>query len=112
MPYPSSDHPLLPLLSELESVLRQHQLWEQATPAAWQLDSDVPFAADTLTFPAWLQFIFLPRMRDLLQTGTAVPAMQLVPAAEVFLPRQTPHAAADIISVLSDVDSLAKQDGV
>jgi uncharacterized protein YqcC (DUF446 family) len=33
----------------------------------------VPFAADCLTLSEWLQFVFLPKMHDILDSGTRLP---------------------------------------
>ncbi|MEZ5436402.1 MAG: YqcC family protein [Pseudomonadales bacterium] len=43
-----------------------------------------PFAVDTLDFHQWLQFIFLPRMRDLIDTRSTLPMQSNITAmAEV-----------------------------
>ena len=44
-------------------------LWEKVSPSAAALASDEPFCIDTLTFPQWLQFIFLPTLYRMLEAG-------------------------------------------
>lgn len=62
------------VLMDIEKELRELQLWQTEMPSAEALSSMVPFAVDTLTFPQWLQFIFLPRMYGLLEHQQALPA--------------------------------------
>jgi len=54
------------LLGELETELKQQQLWAAAPPDAAALASTLPFCYDTMPLENWLQFIFLPRMQALL----------------------------------------------
>jgi uncharacterized protein YqcC (DUF446 family) len=55
------------LLIDIESELRRLDLWQSEPPSAAALASTEPFCIDTLNFPQWLQFIFLPRMYALAQ---------------------------------------------
>ena len=53
------------LLIDLEGALRSRLLWDADEPSPEALASTQPFCIDTLDFPQWLQFVFLPRMRAL-----------------------------------------------
>lgn len=55
------------LLIDIEGELRRLNQWQAMPPAAEALASTEPFCIDTLSFVQWLQFIFLPRMRALIQ---------------------------------------------
>lgn len=57
------------ILLELERQLRLMSLWDDNEPSAEQLASTAPFCIDTLSFPQWLQFVFLPRMRLIIDTN-------------------------------------------
>ncbi|MCU4676960.1 YqcC family protein [Catenovulum sp. 2E275] len=71
------------LLTELEQALKQVNLWQQTRPSAQALASTQPFCIDTLSFEQWLQFIFIEKMRILLQTKQALPTtLALLPLAE------------------------------
>lgn len=61
------------LLLELEAEMRGIGLWQADAPSAEALASVLPFCHDTLSLPQWLQFIFLPRMKILLEAGAALP---------------------------------------
>ncbi|MCO6523471.1 MAG: YqcC family protein [Candidatus Schmidhempelia sp.] len=61
------------ILNQIELELKNIQLWEDNIPAAESLASQQPFAIDTLTPTQWLQWIFLPKMRYLLEIGADLP---------------------------------------
>jgi len=61
------------LLIDLEASLRVAGLWEQEEPPPEALASAEPFCVDTLAFPQWLQWIFLPRMSALISAGLPLP---------------------------------------
>ena len=58
--------PLGSLLIDIECALRRGDFWQTETPPASALASTEPFAVDTIDFHQWLQFVFLPRMRELI----------------------------------------------
>lgn len=60
-------------LIDVEAVLRQLQLWSAQAPSPEALASTQPFCVDTLTFPEWLQFVFVSRLRSMLETGQPLP---------------------------------------
>lgn len=62
------------LLIEIEAQLRQMSLWEDQPPSAKALASSQPFHIDTLSFTQWLQFVFLPTLHGLIETGQSLPA--------------------------------------
>jgi uncharacterized protein YqcC (DUF446 family) len=61
------------LLIDIEAQLRQLNLWQSTPPPSQALASSQPFAVDTMGFGEWLQFIFLPRMYDLLAAQGPLP---------------------------------------
>jgi len=73
------------LLIDVEAHLRQLGLWQSQPPGADALASTQPFCVDTLEFDQWLQFVFLPTMQELLETGQALPGeCGIAPMAEEF----------------------------
>lgn len=61
------------LLLDLEAALRNAALWESQPPDPQALASTEPFCIDTLDFCQWLQFVFLPRMHEILDAGLPLP---------------------------------------
>lgn len=53
-------------LLHIESLLRQHQHWQETAPHDSAFASDQPFFMDTLEPLEWLQWVLIPRMHQLL----------------------------------------------
>ena len=70
----------------IEHALKQQGWWDTEAPSAEALASQTPFAVDTLRFEQWLQWIFLPRMTQILEQGHPLPNASgiLVMAETVF----------------------------
>ena len=74
------------LLADLESELRRRGQWEPVPPPPPALESRLPFCCDTLRFTQWLQWVFIPRTRALLDAGGPMPsASGIRPMAEEAL---------------------------
>ena len=93
-------------LIDIEQELRVLQLWELELLSEAALASTQPFAVDTMTFPQWLQFIFLPRMAFLVEQQHPLPGnCGIAPMAEqYFSVLRLP--SAPLISHLQNIDSL------
>jgi len=65
---------IVDVLLELEAEMRALDLWEEAKPPARSLASQQPFCVDQLAFEQWLQWIFLPRMKDIIESNRPLPA--------------------------------------
>lgn len=57
----------------LEDELREQALWSALPPPAASLASREPFCVDTLDFAQWLQWLFIPRMTDLIEADGPAP---------------------------------------
>lgn len=64
---------LASLLLAVTNELHAMELWQEQKPAPEALASVEPFAVDQLSFAQWLQFIFLPRMNQLIETQSPLP---------------------------------------
>jgi uncharacterized protein YqcC (DUF446 family) len=90
------------LLIDLEAQLRQRLLWDADEPAPEALASTQPFCIDTLSFPQWLQFMFLPRMRALLDADLPLPAQCAI--AEMAEMHFGSGDAVAVIALLREID--------
>lgn len=61
------------VLLEVEANLRISGNWDQAQPPETALASTQPFCIDTLKFEQWLQWIFLPRMKSIIEGQQRLP---------------------------------------
>lgn len=90
----------------IERELRVLGWWQAQAPSAEALSSQQPFCVDTLAFEQWLQWIFLPRMKQLLETGAALPSVSgIQPMAEQVYGGQLEKARA-LIKLLGEFDQL------
>ena len=64
---------IIEALNALELGLRELGLWSDVRPEPNALASTMPFCYDTLELEQWLQFIFLGRMREILEQGDSLP---------------------------------------
>src|SRR5512133_2927268 len=58
-----STQTVLSKLEQIETEMRRIQLWQQSPLQAEQYDFKAAFASDTMSFPQWLQFIFIPSVK-------------------------------------------------
>jgi uncharacterized protein YqcC (DUF446 family) len=97
---------LFALVDNLERVLRQLDYWAPAPPKAALLDSAAPFSVDTLSFPEWLQWQFIPRMRSVLYARAPLPgASAIYPYAELCL-RDAPADVSELLKLIARLDSV------
>jgi uncharacterized protein YqcC (DUF446 family) len=73
------------VLIDIEAEMRQIGCWDAVSPPPEALRSEQPFAIDTLNFAQWLQFIFIPKMRFLIDQQQTLPgASGIAPMAEGY----------------------------
>jgi len=75
---------LATLLDEIEAEMRRLGLWEGASPPRRAFHSPNPFCYDTMAVTQWMQWVFIPRMRETLAMGVPLAApCEVTPALEV-----------------------------
>lgn len=104
-------------LDELEFRLLDAGFWSGQTPSQAALASTAPFACDTLEFAQWLQFIFIPRLRTLVETESPLPEKCAVaPMGEDYFrllgkARGNAIASGAVVQVLRQLDILVSGQG-
>jgi len=94
------------VLLDIEKEMRELHLWQTQTPSPEALASREPFCIDTLTFPQWLQFIFLPRMHNMIEQQLPLPtACGIAPIAEEYF-RELRLNSRALITHLNRVDQV------
>lgn len=90
----------------IERELRVQGWWAEQSPSAQALASREPFCVDSMAFEQWLQWIFLPRMKQILEAGGELPGVSgIQPMAEqVYSDRS--EQAAELIRLLGEFDRL------
>lgn len=76
---------LLSLLANLETEMREIDLWEAQSPPSAAFDSQLPFSYDTMNFSQWLQWVFVARFRAILDGEHPLPpSCEVAPMAEEY----------------------------
>lgn len=79
------------VLLEVEAALRTGGKWEAHEPPREALSSSIPFCVDTLRFEQWLQWVFLPRMKHILEQRRPLPRKSgILPYAQEYLDKTNP----------------------
>ncbi|OAN14010.1 pseudouridine synthase [Photobacterium jeanii] len=96
------------LLEQLQHTMQQHQQWQTVPPSEAALASVEPFAIDTLRCAEWLQWIFIPKMHQLVQLGLPLPTQfEIAPYVEEAMKEEQGGLA--IFAVCREFDNLMKQ---
>lgn len=97
------------LLMDIEQELRQLQLWDSEQPSPEALASCQPFAIDTLNFPQWLQFIFIPKLYLIIEQQMNLPSTSgVAPMAEQYF-QVLPLPSAALIGHLQKIDAVISE---
>jgi uncharacterized protein YqcC (DUF446 family) len=96
-----ADHLLL-----IERELHVLGYWSVQPPAEEALASQEPFCVDTLDFDQWLQWIFLPRMKHIIEQDHPLPSVSGIRqmAEMVYADRQ--GQAGELLQLLGAFDRL------
>lgn len=100
-------------ITELQSLLMDVQahlvnlgFWDEEPPSEEAFASTAPFAVDTMEFYQWMQWIFLPRMTQLLEREAALPAQcGIAPMAEQWAAMRSLQATM-LIDALQAIDEV------
>lgn len=94
------------LLLDVEVQLRRLNYWQVTAPSIEALSSGLPFSCDTLTFPQWLQFIFLRKIHNLIECSAPLPtACAITPYAKEYFKR-TDDGIQTLLAHLNEIDTL------
>ena len=96
------------LLDEVEQQMRDLGLWSSRSPPPQALASTMPFCYDTLEFSEWLQWIFLLRLRELLDQDLPLSAKSdIAPLAEVWIKEKgLEQEAGRLLHIIREFDQM------
>lgn len=94
-------------LDALEREMQLLDLWAATAPTRQQLASAQPFCVDTMAFEQWLQWVFIPRLRALLEQDLSLPgSCHIKPMGEHSL-LHLGRRQHDLLAILDRIDRLA-----
>lgn len=97
---------LAELLLKIEAELRLFDCWGDKPPPIDALQSSLPFCCDTLDVTQWLQFLFIPRMKQILDKQTELPSTcSIAPYLEECMAREAMKAGG-LLEVVQQMDKI------
>ncbi|KJY85383.1 pseudouridine synthase [Vibrio galatheae] len=94
---------LAALLDQLEHAMQQHQIWPLERPSQQALQSEQPFALDTLQPHEWLRWVFIDKMHHILSQSQPLPqGFALAPYFEQCWSENP--ALMPVIAILQQID--------
>lgn len=92
-------------LDAVEAELRAAGFWQDEPLSPEAMNFREAFATDTMAFPQWLQFVFVPNVRHLVETeGDLPPASQV--AAQAVRELDGVVEARALLDRLAEFDAL------
>ena len=99
-----SPEKVLQKLGEIETEMKQIGMWQSEPPSPEQYQFHQAFAMDTMSFSQWLQFVFVPKVKEAAKANQ-FPAKSQVSAQAVREFDAFPSADR-LITLLSEFDAL------
>ena len=107
----NSQDTLLALTDNIEHELRRLRLWSDTMPDTEALSSEQPFCYDTLDFSQWMQWIFLPRIREVLSEQRQMPGQSNIHAYAEEALKNTPYDGDQLLFLIKTFDELVAAAG-
>jgi uncharacterized protein YqcC (DUF446 family) len=95
-------------IGEIENEMKRIGYWQNAPLKPEQYQFRMAFGMDTMAFSQWLQFIFIPRVKSLLETGEKFPPDSQNGAQAVREFDGDDNAQA-LVALLSEFDELIRR---
>lgn len=73
---------------DLEKAMREAGYWSDLPPHEKAFASTTPFFCDTMNLDAWLQWVFIPRMKAMIEHEAPLPKASIHEYAEETLGKQ------------------------
>lgn len=93
-------------ISEIEAEMKRVGLWQEKPLDPEQYNFTRAFAMDTMSFDQWLQFIFIPRVKQIIETRGEFPPSSMVAAQAVREFDGSTFETDRLQSLLSEFDRL------
>lgn len=93
------------LFQQLSQRLQSAQMWDDEPPQTSSLQSVQPFAVDTLAPEQWLQWVFMPKMKHLMDNHQPLPSgFSIAPYfEEVWKDDSQMQTVLDVIRAIDEV---------
>jgi uncharacterized protein YqcC (DUF446 family) len=92
-------------LAEIEAEMRRVRLWQAEPLAPQKYQFTRAFAGDTMSYDQWLQFVFIPRVKQIIEAKGQFPGSSSV-GAQAVREFDGNREADQLIHLLCEFDSL------
>lgn len=92
-------------ISEIEAEMQRIGYWSADPLPEEAYDFQQAFAMDTMAFSQWLQFVFIPRVREIIEEHGTFPSNSMV-AAQAVREFDGDENTSQLLSLLSEFDDL------
>ncbi|MCG8428828.1 MAG: YqcC family protein [Chromatiales bacterium] len=93
------------LLLQLEQEMRLLSVWDEEPPAAEAFTSTMPFCYDKMAFNQWLQWVFIPKITEIISTRADFPGKcEIEPMAEVWCEQLNIEQPEAFLSTIRELD--------
>jgi uncharacterized protein YqcC (DUF446 family) len=96
------------MVDRIEAEMRAIGLWQNEALEPSRYAFNQAFAMDTMTFSQWLQFVFIPRVREIINAHGSFPAQSMV-AAQAVREYDGLHEASKLLKLLSAFDAFIEK---
>lgn len=99
------------LLHRIEAEMQRLGLWSTQPPTPEAFASTQPFCYDTMAFEQWLQWVFIARVRALLDQGGELSLRsQIAPLAEMIFEQMPDTDTSRLLALIAEFDALSSND--
>jgi uncharacterized protein YqcC (DUF446 family) len=95
-------------IAEIEDEMKRIGYWQNAPLRPEQYQFHMAFAMDTMAFSQWLQFIFIPRVKNMIETGEKFPP-DSQNGAQAVREFDGDDRAQELVDLLSEFDEIIRQ---
>lgn len=92
-------------LAAIEAEMRRIGLWQSEPLPGAAYAFQEPFAMDTMAFPQWLQFVFIPRVKSIVQVRGEFPSSSSV-GTQAIREFDGYSEATKLVALLCEFDEL------
>jgi uncharacterized protein YqcC (DUF446 family) len=92
-------------IKEIETEMKKIGMWQKEPLPSEVYRFSEAFAMDTMTFSQWLQFVFIPRVKDIIQNKEAFPSGSSV-GTQAIREFDSFQEASRLVTLLCEFDSL------
>jgi len=92
-------------INEIEAEIKRIGYWSSEPLPESTYRFQAAFAMDTMTFVQWLQFVFIPRVRDIIAQHGTFPSQSMV-GVQAMREFDGDEDASRLVSLLTEFDEL------